>query len=86
MYEQLIYWRRDFHQYPEPAWCEYRTSSRIAAALAHVGYTIKLGDQIVSTSAIMGRSIDEEFEKARALQQGADPAWLTALRPAPAPP
>ena len=80
MYEQLIYWRRDFHQYPEPAWCEYRTSSRIAAALAHVGYTIKLGDQIVSTSAIMGRSIDEEFEKARALQQGADPAWLESMR------
>ena len=80
MHEKLIHWRRDFHRYPEPAWCEYRTSSLIAAELSKAGYVIKLGDQIVSTSAIMGRAIDEEQEKRRALEQGGDPRWLGKVR------
>ena len=80
MHEKLIHWRRDFHRYPEPAWCEYRTSSLIAAELSKAGYVIKLGDQIVSTSAIMGRAIDEEQEKRRALEQGGDPRWLESMR------
>ena len=80
MHEKLIHWRRDFHRFPEPAWCEYRTSSLIAAELAKAGYLIKLGDQIVSRSAIMGRTLDEEQEKRRALAQGADPHWLESMR------
>ena len=43
MHEKLIHWRRDFHRFPEPAWCEYRTTSLIAAELAKAGYGIKLG-------------------------------------------
>ena len=62
-HELLRHWRRDFHRFPEPAWSEYRTTSLIAAALAHAGYEIKLGDQIVSISAVMGRHIDEAQEK-----------------------
>ena len=40
MHEKLIHWRRDFHRYPEPAWCEYRTSSLIAAELSKAGYVV----------------------------------------------
>lgn len=40
-HELLRHWRRDFHRFPEPAWCEYRTTSLIAAALAHAGYEIQ---------------------------------------------
>jgi aminobenzoyl-glutamate utilization protein A len=79
MHESLRHWRRDFHRFPETAWCEFRTTSLIAAALAAVGYDIKLGDQIVSTSAVMGRQIQEDQEKRRALAQGADPFWLEKI-------
>jgi aminobenzoyl-glutamate utilization protein A len=79
MNESLRHWRRDFHRFPETAWCEFRTTSLIAAALAEVGYDIKLGDQIVSISAVMGRQIQEEQEKRRALAQGADPLWLDKI-------
>lgn len=78
-HELLCHWRRDFHRFPEPAWCEYRTTSLIAAALANAGYEIKLGDQIVSISAVMGRHIDEDQEKSRALAQGADAEWLDKI-------
>ncbi|MGL4207255.1 MAG: amidohydrolase [Aeromonadaceae bacterium] len=80
MLELLQRWRRDFHRFPETAWTEYRTTSLIAAELAQEGYQILLGEQIFSSSAVMGRQIDEEAEKARALSQGADPHWLEPQR------
>ncbi|MCD8547914.1 MAG: amidohydrolase [Aeromonadaceae bacterium] len=78
MLEQLRYWRRNFHHYPEAGWCEYRTSSLIAAELSACGYQILLGDQVLSAAAVMGRQIDEAKEKARAAAQGAPQAWLEA--------
>lgn len=80
MLELLQRWRRDFHRFPETAWTEYRTTSLIAAELAREGYQILLGEQIFSSSAIMGRQVDEAVEKARALSQGADPQWLEPQR------
>ncbi len=72
-------WRRDFHRYPETAWCEYRTTSLIAKALSELGYTITLGDGILSQTSIMGRQVDVEREVARAVQQGGDSHWLSAM-------
>ena len=69
MLELLQRWRRDFHRYPEPAWCEYRTSSLIADALQEAGYQILLDEQIISPSAVMGRKIDEDKEKTRFMQE-----------------
>lgn len=69
-------WRRDFHRYPETAWCEYRTTSLIARALADLGYRITLGDGILSHASIMGRQVDIEREVARAIAQGGDRQWL----------
>ena len=80
MLELLQRWRRDFHRYPEPAWCEYRTSSLIADALQEAGYQILLDEQIISPSAVMGRKIDEDKEKTRALEQGANASWLEKMR------
>ena len=36
----LIRLRRDFHRFPEPGWCEIRTSSIIADQLTCLGYEI----------------------------------------------
>jgi aminobenzoyl-glutamate utilization protein A len=35
--ERLVALRRDLHRYPEPAWCEYYTTSRIVDELEPVG-------------------------------------------------
>lgn len=75
----LRQWRRSFHRFPEPAWCEYRTTSLICTALAEAGFEIRIGEQLLSPSMVMGRDIDEAREKARALQQGADADWLAKL-------
>lgn len=75
----LSRWRRDLHQAPEAAWCEYRTTSLIARHLSDLGLTITLGDELLSAPHVMGRDIDVAREKARALHQGADPHWLESI-------
>ncbi|QFI54642.1 amidohydrolase [Aeromonas simiae] len=75
----LIQWRRDLHQYPEAAWKEFRTTSLIANHLSSLGYDVVLGDALLANSLVMGREIDVAAEKARALQQGADPGWLAQI-------
>ncbi|WP_255171305.1 amidohydrolase [Natrononativus amylolyticus] len=35
--DELIELRRDLHRYPEPAWCEYYTTSRLVDAIEEIG-------------------------------------------------
>ena len=49
----LRQWRRSFHRFPEPAWCEYRTTSLICAALAEAGFEIRIGEQLLSPSCLL---------------------------------
>ena len=66
-------YRRELHRYPEAAWCEFFTTSRIAAHLAHLKYQLAYSDEIIHNDAIMGRD-QEQIQKAqeRALRWGAD--------------
>lgn len=41
--EQLVAWRRDFHQYPELGFQETRTAARVAEELEALGYDVKAG-------------------------------------------
>lgn len=41
--EALIAWRHDFHQHPETAFEEHRTSARIAALLSEWGFEVTTG-------------------------------------------
>ncbi len=77
--DALRHWRRDLHRHPEAAWCEFRTTTLIAQHLSELGFSIMLGDQLLASTLIMGREIDVEAQKARALQQGAHPEWLTRI-------
>ncbi len=72
--KKLVAYRRDFHQYPEPAWTEFRSASKIIKLLQQWGYSIKFGSEVIAEEAMMGVPSPERLEKEmeRAIQQGAD--------------
>lgn len=76
----IIQFRRELHKYAEPSWHEVRTSARLAEELAKLGYEPKLGLQAVDTEVMseITRIPQEarEADMARAVAQGADPAWV----------
>ena len=41
--DQLITWRRDFHQHPELGFQENRTAARVAEVLESLGYKVRTG-------------------------------------------
>lgn len=77
--DELVTWRRDLHRYPEAAWKEFRTTSLIARHLEASGYSLLLGESLLAAPFVMGREVDVAAEKARALHQGGDPAWLERM-------
>ncbi|MBI9052790.1 MAG: amidohydrolase [Bacteroidales bacterium] len=52
--KQIIVWRRQFHQYPEPAWCEFNTASVVAGLLKDFDYQLVLGKDLLSSCERMG--------------------------------
>ncbi|MFD1336996.1 amidohydrolase [Oceanobacillus iheyensis] len=76
--EQLITWRRDFHQYPEKGFLEMRTASIVADTLHHLGFSLQLGKEVMSEAECMGKPNDE-VTKAHinwALDNGAQEAYM----------
>lgn len=62
--ERLITLRREFHQYPEPAWCEYYTTSRIVDELERIGVdTYYLGESAHSVDDRIAVPPQTEQEK-----------------------
>lgn len=48
-------WRRDFHQYPEPGWCEFRTTTRIVEELERLNVDrIHVGKDAVDPDERLG--------------------------------
>ena len=50
----FIAMRRDFHMYPEPAWLEYRSASKVADKLISLGYDVALGAEVLDLDSRMG--------------------------------
>lgn len=78
---QLIEWRRDFHQYPEAAWTEFRTADKVIKTLMGLGYEVRYGSDVIKETAMMGvpsREIIAEHAK-RAVNEGADPAVIEKM-------
>ena len=71
---ELTQLRRDFHRYPELAWREIRTSSKIAAYLTDLGYEVLIGDDVCSSENKTGVPDEDtmKLEYERAVNQGAD--------------
>lgn len=62
--KQIIEWRRLFHQFPEPAWCEFNTASVIAGILKDLGYELILGKDLLDSSKRLGipdQSVQDDF-------------------------
>lgn len=71
--------RRDFHRYPETGWAEFRTTAIAADILTALGYTVRFGGEFFHPEDIMGRHIDAEAEKKRAIAQGANPETIVRI-------
>ena len=80
-------YRREFHKYPENGWREIRTSARIAEILTDMGYTCLMGPDVVNVDSVIHLVRPDEEEMAavmkRAVEQGADPAFVEKTRGIP---
>ncbi|WP_048602106.1 amidohydrolase [Rubeoparvulum massiliense] len=78
---KLVQYRRNFHQYPEPAWTEFRTTSKIIHYLQEWGYQIRFGADVIAEDAMMGVPSKEKLgqEMERAIAQGADPELVAQM-------
>lgn len=79
--EQLITFRRDLHRHAESGLSEFWTASYLAEKLTSFGCDVRLGDDVMDRSVLMGvpnAKTQEERLKA-ALAQGADPKWIEKM-------
>lgn len=79
---EIIDYRRSFHQFPEVGWTEFRTASLIAKKLSELDFNVQLGKEVLRDESRMGLPSDEEldFHYQRALRQGADPEFVKQLK------
>jgi len=73
--DKVVACRRDLHKYAEAGWTEFRTAAFAIKELQKMGYTIKMGEEVLKKSEMMGVPSAEELKKhqERAIAQGADP-------------
>ncbi|WP_458209283.1 amidohydrolase [Haladaptatus sp. NG-SE-30] len=74
--------RREFHRYPEPAWCEFYTTHRLVEELRAIGVDeLAVGTEVYDSDDRMAvpedDDIDRWYEKAR--ERGADPDLLDRM-------
>ena len=76
--DNLIRWRRDFHQYPELGFCEFRTAAQVATTLQTFDWKVAAGSEVMRAEARMEVPPLTEIAAARdeALRDGADPTWV----------
>lgn len=58
--KKTIGYRRHFHAQPELGWLEYATAAFIADELSALGFEVKKGTEVMSTSGLMGLPSEEE--------------------------
>lgn len=73
--------RRDLHRYPETAFLEYRTASRIAACLDGLGFAVRTGRDVMDFDAVIDPPSAEKVAeaKAAALAAGGDSVWMERM-------
>ena len=77
-----IEWRRDLHAHPEVGFTEFRTASRVAGALADLGWEVVAGPDAMVAGERLGVPPDAVLDAAyqRAEAEGGDPRFLPAMR------
>ena len=73
--------RRDLHRYPETAFLEYRTASRIAALLDSLGFAVRTGRDVMDYDAVIDPPSAEKVAEAKtaALAAGGAPLWMDRM-------
>ena len=76
--EQLIKWRRDFHQYPETGFLEMRTASIVASVLDELGFHLQMGLDVMSKEHCMGKpgANETNHHYKWAVENGAHPDYV----------
>ena len=79
--DAFIAMRHDFHMYPEPAWLEYRSASKVADKLISLGYDVALGAEVLDLDSRMGLPSEDIMKAAmaRAMDEGADPELVEKM-------
>ena len=79
--DEFIAMRRDFHMYPEPAWLEYRSATKVAEKLIALGYDVALGAEVLDLDSRMGLPSEDVMKAAmaRAMDEGADPELVEKM-------
>ena len=79
--EKVIAYRRDFHQYAESGWREFRTTAKIVEILNQLGFEVAFGKEVIHPPSVMGRDSEEEILKqiTRAVEQGGDPEIIKMM-------
>lgn len=77
--EEMTRLRREIHRRPEEGWTEFETQWKVFRALEALGWTIRMGLDVVRPEAVMGRNA-ELVEKAmvRAAEHGVPESFLKA--------
>ncbi|MEW9674331.1 amidohydrolase [Ammoniphilus sp. 3BR4] len=78
----VISLRRDFHQYPEVGFTEFRTASRVVEILRSLGFDVIYGKCAMDGDSRRGVPAEEELQEAyeRALRDGANPGILEKMK------
>lgn len=81
-YSKLIDYRRAFHKYPEPGWCEFRTTYIIYTKLKELGYDIKYGKDIVEEKSRHGVPDVKDLQHFAKLasENGVDLSFLNEIK------
>lgn len=80
--DRLIDLRRDFHQHPEPAWCEYYTMDRIVNEVTNIGVDeLYIGREALAPSEQMSVPSEDVHEQwlEHARELGADSDLLAEM-------
>ncbi|MFB6112614.1 MAG: amidohydrolase [Halodesulfurarchaeum sp.] len=79
--DHLVSLRRDLHRHPEPAWCEFYTTSRIVDELDRIGVPYHLGTEALSTADRMAVPDESTLEdwRTRAGSAGANQQTLERI-------
>ncbi|MDQ0167387.1 amidohydrolase [Bacillus horti] len=79
--EELVRWRRDFHQHPELGWMEYRTTFKIAQILEKLSYDVIIGREVLSSSFRLGLPDRQQSYAAvvRAKEEGVPEEYLEQM-------
>lgn len=67
--EQAVELRRKIHRRPEEGWTEFETTYLVVQTLESLGYSVRLGTQVIDPENVLGRSpelVNKAIERAQA--------------------